>query len=119
MGSRESWRRGGLEVTRYAKRVDDNHAELRDGIRTAGFPVLDLSACGNGVPDLSVMVYPGICVFLEVKDGAKNASSRKLTTAEEMWREYAGRYTRTVLSLPDALEAIDQFVRDWGKYGQP
>ena len=93
---------------RYAKRVDDNHAVIRDGIRAAGYPVLDLSKCGQGVPDLSVMVGPFKAVFLEVKDGAKVKSAQKLTKAEETWQGHWSHVTKVVNSLEQALQVIKE-----------
>lgn len=93
-------------MTRYAKRVDDNHAEIRDGLRAAGYPVLDLSGCGNGIPDLSVLIAPGVSLFLEVKDGKKAKSAQKLTEKEVAFIEHWAKHTRVVNSLEAALEAI-------------
>lgn len=41
-------------MSRYACRVDLNHAELVREMREAGLHVIDLSRVGNGVPDLLV-----------------------------------------------------------------
>jgi hypothetical protein len=96
---------------RHAKRVDGNHKEIRDGLRAAGFPVLDLSGCGQGVPDLAVKVGDGRSVLLEVKDGAKAPSAQKLTDAERIWFEFNGSISRVVNSLESALEAVREFVK--------
>lgn len=87
---------------RYAKRTDANHAEIRDGLRAAGFPVLDLSGAGHGVPDLSVLAAPGKVVFLEVKTSEKE----KLTKAETEWFKFAGTVSVVVWSLEQALEIV-------------
>jgi hypothetical protein len=97
-------------VTRHARRTDANHSDVRDGLRKAGYDVLDLSDCGNGVPDLVVSrkdfrLPP---VFLEVKDGKKPPSARKLTEAEEKWLRYCGEITHTVTSLEEALEVLNE-----------
>jgi hypothetical protein len=97
-------------VSRYARRTDSNHSSIRDGLRKAGYDVLDLSDCGNGVPDLVVSrkdfrLPP---VFLEVKDGKKPPSQRRLTSAEETWNRYCGEITHTVTSLEEALEVLSE-----------
>lgn len=88
---------------RHAKRVDANHAEIRDGLRADGWDVLDLSDCGNGIPDLCVGHPFGFePLFLEVKDGKKPPSARGLTAAEKNWQRFCGAITVTVLSLEEA-----------------
>lgn len=99
---------------RHAKRVDGNHAHVRDGIRAAGYPVLDLSGCGDGVPDLAVMIAPCKSVLLEVKDGSKVPSAQKLTDAEQVWFAFNGSISRVVNSLPAALAVIKEFENNHG-----
>jgi hypothetical protein len=68
-----------------ARRVDANHAQLSEAFRALGCAVLDLSQLGRGVPDLLVGVpgrCPSVWVLVEVKDGSKSPSDRKLTEAE-------------------------------------
>ena len=95
----------------YAKRTDANHAEIRDALRKAGYPVLDLSGCGMGIPDLSVLVDANrkISIFLEVKDGSKPPSARKLTDAEVKFSEFNGWNTAVVTSFEDAVKAIEEY----------
>lgn len=99
---------------RHAKRVDANHAEIRDGLRADGWDVLDLSDVGGGVPDLCVANPQGFLpLFLEVKDGSKPPSARKLTDAETDWRVFCGAITETVLSMEEARKACE------GHLGKP
>jgi len=96
---------------RHAKRTDANHAAIRDGLRERGYEVLDLSAAGQGVPDLCVRINDerGMAFvprFLEVKDGAKPPSARALSEAEIEWSRWCWRITSTVTSLEEALEAL-------------
>lgn len=96
---------------RHAKRVDANHAEIRDGLRADGWDVLDLSDCGNGIPDLCVGHPFGFePLFLEVKDGKKPPSARELTAAEKNWNRFCGSITVTVLSLEEAKEACNKHL---------
>lgn len=65
-----------------ARRTDSNHSALMADLRKAGFRVRDTSAVGQGFPDL-VIFRPDCGVLLvEVKDGDKPPSRRKLTAAE-------------------------------------
>jgi hypothetical protein len=75
---------------RYARRTDGNHAYIRDTLRKAGVVVFDSSSFGRGFPDLICRhVKTGRTVFLEIKDGMKSPSQRKLTEAE--W-EFADKF---------------------------
>lgn len=98
-------------MTRYAKRVDANHGEIREGLRAAGFPVLDLSGAGHGVPDLSVLAAPGKVVFMEVKTSEKE----KLTKAEAEWFKFAGMVSVVVWSLEQALEIVRGIESEYEK----
>lgn len=57
-------------MTRYAKRTDNTHAEIRDALREAGWIVTDYSAVGQGVPDLRVLkANVGLWVDAKSKGG--------------------------------------------------
>ena len=63
---------------RLASKVDENQNSIVRGLRTVGAGVLSLAAVGKGCPDL--LVYrAGRLYLLEIKDGAKPPSARKLT----------------------------------------
>ncbi len=91
---------------RHAKRVDRNHAEIRDGLRALGYQVLDLSGAGQGVADLAVAVAPGMPHFLEVKDGKRPLSAQALTAAQEDWHRFAWQITSKVRNMEEAEAAI-------------
>ena len=42
-------------MTRYARRTDNTHADIRSTLRGAGWIVTDFSAVGSGVPDLRAL----------------------------------------------------------------
>lgn len=69
---------------RRAAKVDDNQALVVEGLRRAGCFVQSLAAIGKGCPDLLVG-QGGFWRVLEVKDGAKVQSARKLTRDEIDW----------------------------------
>jgi Holliday junction resolvase len=67
---------------RRAARTDSNHAEIVKAFRALGCTVLDLSQLGSGCPD--ILVGTGVHnVLVEIKDGAKKPSARKLTPDEK------------------------------------
>lgn len=92
---------------RHAKRVDANHAAIRDGLRASGWAIGDLSGAGDGVPDLVCQVAPGRPHFLEIKDGAKPLSAQALTPAQERWHSYCWQITSKVRSLEEAITALE------------
>ena len=69
---------------RTKARVDGNHAEVVSALRKIGCSVQDLSRVGRGCPDLLVG-WRGINVAMEVKDGSKPPSERKLTKSQKAW----------------------------------
>lgn len=67
-----------------AKRIDRNQTEIVDVLRRSGCSVLVLSGVGRGCPDL-LMGLCGQNFLIEVKDGKKPPSGRKLTRWEEIF----------------------------------
>lgn len=71
---------------RRAARTDANQIQVVSALRAAGAKVQDLSAVGKGVPDL-LCQYQGTFYLIEVKDGRKTPSQRKLTPDQVKWHE--------------------------------
>jgi hypothetical protein len=69
---------------RLAAKVDANQAAIVQALRTLGCSVQSLAAQGSGVPDLLVGIR-GKNYLVEVKDGAKAPSARKLTQDQVAW----------------------------------
>jgi len=67
-----------------AAKIDENHQEVVRALRTAGATVHSLAAVGKGVPDLLVG-YRGQTFLMEIKDGRKSPSERKLTEPQIQW----------------------------------
>jgi hypothetical protein len=77
-------------MSRYAKRADDNQAAIFEAWRKIGLTYHNTSAAGGGFPDAIVCGPQSIDVRLvEIKDGHKVPSARKLTVAE---RAFARRF---------------------------
>jgi hypothetical protein len=94
-------------MTRYARKVDANHAAIRDGLRALGWVVYDMSGAGDGLPDLGVSVAPGRPHFLEIKDENKPPSATKLTKRQEEWHRFAWQMTSKVRNLAEAIAALE------------
>jgi hypothetical protein len=95
---------------RRAAKVDRNHAEIRDGLRTIpGCTVRDTSGVGGGWPDL-VVGYRGTTTLIEIKDGAKVASARRLTEAQ---RSFAASWQGSPIWVVESVQqAIDVVIRE-------
>ena len=90
---------------RRAARIDANQTQIVSALRSVGASVELLSAVGKGCPDLLVG-YRGMNLLMEVKDGKKPPSERKLTSDQIVWhREWKGVVT-VVNSVDEALFAI-------------
>ena len=90
---------------RRASRVDDNQREIMDALRRAGAGVVPLHTVGMGCPDLLVG-HRGQNYLLEVKDGRKAPSARRLTSWQEKWHVKWDGQACVVKDVDEALEAI-------------
>ena len=101
-----STKTSGQSVRRAAK-VDANQSAITKALRSAGAFVQPLHTIGGGCPDLLV-AYRGDWYLLEVKDGSKPPSQRRLTEDEEDWHAKAARHAPVFIAecADDALHAI-------------
>jgi hypothetical protein len=90
---------------RSRARRDDNHREVVEALRGMGATVQDLGAVGKGCPDVLVG-FRGQNFVLEIKDGRKPPSARKLTDDEKKWHETWRGQTAIVNSSFEAFQAI-------------
>lgn len=90
---------------RRRARVDVNHKAITEALRACGWHVADSSRTGNGFPDL-IALKGGRVEFIEVKDGSKPPSARKLTPEEakvHLAFSLAGVEVRIVASVEEAV----------------
>jgi hypothetical protein len=94
-------------MTRYAKRTDANHQEIRDCFRLllGHGNVVDTSKAGFGLGDLAV-TYGGIVMLVEIK-GEKG----KLTKAQEK----CPLPQRLVRNLADVEETV-RVLKSWHRW---
>jgi Holliday junction resolvase len=69
---------------RRAAKIDANQDQVVEALRAAGAVVQSLAAVGQGVPDLLVG-FQGKTLLMEVKDGRKPPSARRLTEDQLKW----------------------------------
>ena len=93
---------------RRAAKTDANQTEIVKALRDAGCSVLILSSVGGGCPDLLVSsaVYPHSLALLEIKDGKRPPSERKLTKDQEKFHRNWKGPIYVVTSIPEALAAV-------------
>jgi hypothetical protein len=98
---------------RRRAKVDANQSLIVSALRNAGAFVQPLHMVGKGVPDL-LAIRRGVVYLLEVKDGTKPASARKLTPDESAWHAaaYSHGYTVAVVDgIESALAAVGLGVK--------
>jgi hypothetical protein len=89
---------------RRAAKTDSNHAEIVSAFRKFGCSVLDISQLKN-CGDLVVAKHLKMAI-VEVKDGSKPPSQRRLTKGEEKFMEgWKGLYF-VVESLEDVISLV-------------
>ena len=84
-----------------AARIDANHEQVVSALRAAGASVQSLAGVGKGVPDLLVG-FQGKTLLMEVKDGRKTPSERRLTEDQIRWH---GARNGGPLAIVDGVDA--------------
>ena len=88
------------------RRVDENQAALVDAFRKLGVKVLILSEVGNGCPDILCAFPNGRMRLVEIKDGSKSPSQRKLTQEQVKFHgEWVG-YVSVVSSVGEVMKIV-------------
>lgn len=93
---------------RRAAKVDANQSAIVAALRGLGALVEPMHAVGGGFPDLLVM-HRGRTFLVEVKDGGKPPSARKLTPDQVTWHaaaESRGIPVHIVKSEAEAIELL-------------
>ena len=90
---------------RRAARIDANQPEIVAALRGVGAAVQPLHTVGKGCPDL--LVSHRMKTFLiEIKDGAKPPSARRLTQDQIEWHDAWRDTVHIVETVADALRVI-------------
>lgn len=94
---------------RIASRVDDNQPRIVQAFRRMGARVQVLSHVGKGFPDLLICVR-GRLALVEVKDGDKSESRRKLTADEARWHE---EWADAPVFIISSVEEAAKLLNEW------
>jgi hypothetical protein len=86
---------------RRAAKIDANQTPVVLALQAAGATVQSLAAVGQGVPDLLVG-FQGKTLLMEVKDGQKPPSARRLTEDQLKWH---GAWRGGPLAVVDGVDA--------------
>ena len=90
---------------RRAAKIDANQTEIVKALCQVGASVQSLAATGKGVPDLLVG-FRGKNLLLEVKDGGKVKSDRKLTPDQVEWHQGWRGHVAVVESVEQAIKIL-------------
>lgn len=91
---------------RRAAKIDANQPEIVKVLRQMGCTVQPLHTVGDGCPDLLVGAF-GVTLLMEVKDGSKPPSARRLTPDQEIWhRAWTGGPLVIVTDIEGAIRAV-------------
>ena len=94
---------------RYRSKVDSNQPEIIKTFRALGCSVCPLHFVGQGFPDLIVAKH-GVNVLVEVKDGQKVPSARKLTADEQAFHDAWQGWIEIIESQEDAVTLVNKIV---------
>ena len=98
-------------MSKYARKKDDNHDEIVDEFKRLGCGVKDVHDLPNFV-DI-IICYKSATVMVEIKDGAKPASARKLTSGEKKfsdeWIAKGGKW-----ACIETIEQANELVKSIG-----
>jgi hypothetical protein len=97
---------------RTAARVDANHGEICEAYRAMGFSVANTFQLGKGFPDIAVAKW-GMTDLVEIKDGSKTPSKRKLTPDEIEFHNNWHAKVWVIESVNDVIEHAADFRRRW------
>ena len=101
------------------KKKDDNHHEIANEFIRLGCGVRDVSSLPDFVDIL--VTYAGHTIAVEIKDGSKVPSARRLTAGEEKFRDYwtqhGGKWAciETIEQANEMIKGIKQYWVDKDK----
>lgn len=93
-------------------KIDSNQRAIVTALRSVGASVVSLADLGKGVPDVLCWHVNTGYLLLEIKDGTKPPSQRKLTEAEAEWHRKWRGPIEIVNSVDEALALITR-SKNW------
>lgn len=96
---------------RKASRIDSNQHEIVKTFLDLGCSVQHLHVIGNGCPDILVG-YQSMNYLIEIKDGMKVPSRRKLTRDERNWHLTWQGQACVIKSVDEAINFINSLKKN-------
>jgi len=90
---------------RVRARKDSNHNEIVKAFRQLGASVHDTAQLGAGFPDICAAIGK-TNVLIEIKDGEKPPSARKLTPDEQKFHDEWQGWIEIVCSVDDVINLV-------------
>lgn len=94
---------------KYARRKDANHREILDAFQAHGCGVLDVAGLADLGCDL-IVLRGKEARLIEVKDGAKVPSARKLTDSEARLKLLHPQVWRIVATVEDVVRVVGEMA---------
>lgn len=95
-----------IGMVRRAARIDANQPAIVEALRQLGAFVQPLHMVGQGCPDLLV-AFRGQTLLVEIKDGSKPPSERRLTPDQQIWHSrWIGGPLSIVTDIDGAIRAV-------------
>lgn len=88
---------------RYVCGLDANHGEIKKLFLRLCPAVFDTSGVGGGFPDLVIKTSLGRVYLVEIKDGSKKKSARKLRTKQRFMQAMWGSSYQVVETEEQAM----------------
>lgn len=95
-------------MPKFAARIDKNQPDIVKSFRKLGCSVAHIHMVGGGIPDI-IVGFQGKNYLIEIKDGSKPPSGRKLTSDEQVWHdEWRGsvHIIETISDVHDLLISV-------------
>jgi len=87
---------------RRAAKKDSNHNEITDAFKSLGYSVLDISQLKNCCD--AIVAKSNRTIAIEIKDGSKVPSARKLSEGEATFRDYWRGEWALIESVNDVIK---------------
>lgn len=91
---------------RLRAKVDANQREIVQTLRKCGVSVQSLAQLGKGVPDLLIYSPRSGYMLLEIKDGRRKPSERRLTEDEQRWIQNWRGPVHKIETVDQALKTV-------------
>lgn len=98
-------------MVRRAAKIDDNQHDIVDRFLSNGLKVVSTAGMANGFPDIIVSHFNGINVLVEIKDGDKIPSKRKLTPDQEEFHATWKGWIEIVENIDD-VDALCERIKN-------